>query len=117
LDNCVHYEAKSLFPGHTVTHARDIGWRELSNGDLLAQAAKQFDVVVSVDKKMRYEHILTQLPIPVIELSSKFTRIDDLKLLSPHLESALRAAASHQFIAVHADGRIEALAPRMTGGL
>ena len=63
LDNCVHYKAKSLFPGHEVLHARDLGWRQLSNGELLAQALQHsFDVLVTTDKNIRYEHNLATLP-------------------------------------------------------
>jgi len=54
---------------HDVSHAKDIGWRELSNGALLKQAAKQFDVIVTVDKKMRFEQNVSKLPIPIIELA------------------------------------------------
>ena len=50
LDNCVHYKAKSLFTGHTVSHARDEGWQSLLNGALLFAAAKAFDAMVTVTK-------------------------------------------------------------------
>jgi predicted nuclease of predicted toxin-antitoxin system len=62
LDNCVHYKAKSLFTGHEVSHARDVGWRQLSNGELLAHAAGAFDVLITADKKIRYEQNLERIP-------------------------------------------------------
>jgi predicted nuclease of predicted toxin-antitoxin system len=109
LDNCVHYRAKSLFPGHEVTHARDVGWRALSNGELLAQAAKQFNVLVTTDKNIRNEHNLARLPISVLELNTRFTRIEDLRTLAPFLEVALAACGSYRFISVKADGTMDKL--------
>jgi hypothetical protein len=45
--------------GHTVTKAKDRGWDTLSNGDLLAAAARAgFDVLLTADKNMRFQQIL-----------------------------------------------------------
>jgi len=41
----------------------------LSNGDLLAQAATRFDVVVTTDKHIRHEQNLERLPIAILELN------------------------------------------------
>jgi predicted nuclease of predicted toxin-antitoxin system len=109
LDNCVHYQAKGLFSGHEVLHARDLGWRELSNGELLAKAATEFDVLVTTDKNIRYEHNLSKLPIAVLELNTRFTRISDLRSLAPHLESALAQTRLARFVSVGADGNLQQL--------
>jgi hypothetical protein len=42
--------------GHEVRTAFEIGWSELSNGELLARAEEQFDVFVTTDQQLRYEH-------------------------------------------------------------
>jgi len=109
LDNCVHYKAKSLFPGHDVLHARDVAWRHLSNGDLLAQAALRFDVLVTTDKKIRYEHNLEKLPIAVLELNTRFTRLADLQTLAPYIDSALAATSAYRFVSCAADGTLTKL--------
>jgi hypothetical protein len=110
LDNCVHYKAKSLFVGHEVLHARDVGWRQLANGELLAEAAKAFDVLVTTDKKIRYEQNLERLPIPVLELNTRFTRLQDLQTLSPHLAAALNHTRTFRFVSIGPEGMIEKLA-------
>ena len=112
LDNCVHYGAKTLFPGHDVLHARDLGWRELSNGQLIAQAAAQFDVLATTDKKIRYEQNLSELPIAILELNTRFTRIADLLSLAPHIEAALNATAAFRFVSVRPDGQLDCLGRR-----
>ena len=46
--------ARSL-PGHQVTFARQIGWRELGNGELIQRAEEAgFDLLLSTDKNIRY---------------------------------------------------------------
>ena len=112
LDNCVHYKAKSFFVGHEVLHARDVDWRKFTNGELLAQAAKTFDVLVTTDKKIRHEHNLERLPIPVLELNTRFTRLADLLTLSPYLESALSLTSQFRFVSIGTGGVIETLAER-----
>jgi hypothetical protein len=48
------YRSKRLFPGHKVSHAKDEGWEKLNNGLLLAAAAESdFDVMITVDKKIK----------------------------------------------------------------
>jgi hypothetical protein len=115
LDNRVHYRAKTLFPGHEVSHARDEGWRALANGELLAQAAKRFDVLVTTDKNIRYEHRLDALPVPVIELNSRFKRWLDLQSLSPFFAEALQNTGKYRFVSISEGGAMELLGERKEG--
>ena len=110
LDNCLHYDTKALLAGHEVLHARDVGWQKLANGDLTAAAGKQFDVLITVDKKMRYEQNLAKLPISIIELNTKFGRLHELKAIAPFFEEALIRAKTEHFVVLHSDGRIEIIA-------
>ena len=42
--------------GHEVTLAFQLGWERISNGELLAQAENaQFDVLLTADKRIRYQ--------------------------------------------------------------
>ena len=109
LDNCVHYKAKALFSGHEVFHARDVGWRHLLNGALITQAATRFDVLVTTDKKIRHEQNLDKLPVSVLELNTRFARIEDLRTLAPFLDNALAACLEYRFVSVTPDGLLEKL--------
>ncbi|MDQ6626673.1 MAG: hypothetical protein M3Y69_11155, partial [Verrucomicrobiota bacterium] len=64
----------------------ETGWSELSNGDLLAKAEEQFDVLVTTDKQLRYQQNLTGRRIAIMVLP----HASWLKL-EPH---ALRIAAA-----------------------
>jgi hypothetical protein len=49
-----------VLSSHTVIKAKDRGWDTLSNGDLLKAAERAgFDVVVTADKNMRYQPLLS----------------------------------------------------------
>lgn len=106
LDNCVPYRAKLLFSGHEVSHTADLGWEELRNGALLATASSRFDLLVTTDKKIQHEQNLESLPLPVLELNTRFTRLADLQVLASHIAAALDATACYRFVSVSADGTL-----------
>ena len=39
--------------GHTVSTAFDMGWSQLSNGELLEVAEREFDAFVTTDRNLR----------------------------------------------------------------
>ena len=40
---------RDFLRGHEVVTAFEMGWSELSNGELLAKAEEQFDLIVTTD--------------------------------------------------------------------
>jgi hypothetical protein len=113
LDNCVDWRAGRLFAGHAVSHAKDLGWEELENGKLLTEAAGAgFDVVVTVDKKMRSQQNLDALPVTVFEIDSPDSRLPEIQRLAPFILAALGDCRRYRFISVDQDGRTERLAER-----
>ena len=113
LDNCVPYRAKTLFAGHDVTHAKDVGWGELENGKLLSAAGSAlFDLMVTIDKKIRDQQNLSSLPVTVLEIDSPDSRLPEIQRLAPFILVALPDCAGYRFLSVDRDGRIERLSPR-----
>ena len=54
-----------------MTKAKDRGWDQLSNGDLLAAAEKGgFDVLLTADKNMRYQQNFAGRRIALVVLST-----------------------------------------------
>jgi hypothetical protein len=50
--------------GHDVSFARQIGWHELENGQLIQQAEDaSYDVLLSTDKNIRYQQNLSHRKI------------------------------------------------------
>lgn len=112
LDNCVHKAVKGFFPGHETTTAFQAGLARIENGELLAAAAKLFDVLVTTDKNIRNQQNLAMLPIPVIELAAADTRIEGLLPLAPYCLTALEQTARYWFVSVRPHGSMELKAER-----
>jgi hypothetical protein len=56
---------------HTVEFADQRGWRELSNGDLMAAAEGEgFDVLLTADLNLRYQQNLAGRRIAIVALST-----------------------------------------------
>jgi hypothetical protein len=57
--------------GHTVTKARARGWERISNGELLKAAeAAGFDLLLTTDKRIRYQQNLTSRQIAIVVLGN-----------------------------------------------
>ena len=54
--------------GHEVVTAFEAGWSEISNGDLLEKAEKEFDVLVTTDKQLQYQQNLASRRIAILVL-------------------------------------------------
>ncbi len=50
LDECVDPRVALAFPNHEVRTVSVMGWNRLLNGELLALAARDFDVFATIDK-------------------------------------------------------------------
>lgn len=117
LDHCMDIRAKRLFDGHEVSHTRDLGWQNLSNGTLLSTAAAAgFLVMVTADKNIRHQQHLAALPLAVLELDLPRNRFKDIAPLAPHLPTALEHTRRFAFVSIKPDGTIEHLAERTPAG-
>jgi hypothetical protein len=72
--------AESL-SGHDVTEAIERGWDRISNGELLNVAeAAGFDVLLTTDKRIRYQQNLTGRKIAIVVLRNSTWRVVRLHL-------------------------------------
>jgi len=67
--------------GHEIIEARERGWDRISNGELLKQAeAAGFDVLLTTDKRIRYQQNLKRRKIAIIVLGNSQWRVVRLYL-------------------------------------
>ena len=59
---------RDFLRGHDVATAFEMHWSDLSNGDLLLAAEKQFDVLITTDQQLRYQQNLAARKIAVLVL-------------------------------------------------
>jgi hypothetical protein len=67
-----------LLEGHFVTPVKDMGWDQLSNGNLLKVAQEAaFDLLLTTDQNIRYQQNITNRKIALVVLtgSSKWSRV------------------------------------------
>jgi hypothetical protein len=92
LDECVDSRLAALIPGHIVSTVAAKGWTGITNGKLLTLAQAEFDVFVTVDRKLSFQQHLPKYNVAVILVVSKWKCIDDLIGLVPELLEKLAAA-------------------------
>ena len=64
----------------------------IKNGDLLALAEKEFDVFVTVDRKIAVEQDLTRLTLALILLRARTNRLEHIRPLAGALLEQLEHA-------------------------
>jgi hypothetical protein len=92
VDECVDWRLSRDIVGHEVKTARQMGWSTIENGELLALAAKDFDVFVTVDRNLSFQQNLPAFTIAVIVLRAASNRLADLQPLVPELLALIPTA-------------------------
>ena len=78
------------------------GWVGLTNGKLLALAAAEFDVFVTVDRNLPFQQHLPKFDIAVVLLMAKSNRLADLQALIPNVLTTIPLAVKSQVTRVSA---------------
>jgi len=74
LDECVPWPMHRLLTKHTCTSVQAQGWSGIRNGDLLQRAEGKFDLFITSDQNIRYQHNLAGRVIAILELSTNDLR-------------------------------------------
>jgi hypothetical protein len=77
-----------------------MGWEELNNGDLLRSAeSSAFDVLLTIDRGIRYQQNLTGRKIAVVVLTGA-TKWSRVRLHGERISAAVSAAAPGSYAEV-----------------
>ncbi len=91
--------ARALIAEHEVVEALECGWDRLSNGELLTRAEEAgFAVLLTADKRIRYQQNLKRRRIAIVVLGNPTWRI-----LRRHLDrvaEAVNAATPGSYVEV-----------------
>ena len=77
--------------GHECETVRDAGFSGKENGELLALAEEHFDVLVTIDKNIKYQQNMTGRNIAILIIRPASNDLDDIR---PHVPNALVALQS-----------------------
>ncbi len=81
LDECVDWRLSRDILDHEVKTARQMGWSSIVNGDLPTLAAAEFDVFVTVDRKLAFQQHVPSFTIAVIVLRARSNPLKTLQSL------------------------------------
>lgn len=85
LDESLPRDLSNLLLGHEVMTVQKAGWSGIKNGKLLTLAARTFEVFITADRNIEFQQNLLTLPITIIVLQLRKTRIQEIKPLIPEL--------------------------------
>ena len=90
IDECAPRALKSFLSkhGHESLTVQEAGWSGKENGELLALAETEFDVLVTLDTNLRYQQNLTGRRIAILVLLGRSNRLSEL---SRHFPVCLEA--------------------------
>src|ERR1035438_10840283 len=75
LDECVNPRLRLAFPGDEVKSAAEMGWRALTNGALMREAAPRFDVLVTLDQNLQFQNQTGKYPMGIVVLITQFNHV------------------------------------------
>ena len=89
LDQGTPAPLRTVLGGHQVSTVYELGWSTLSNGELLAAAEDEFDVLVTTDRSLRHQQNLTGRRLSILILpTTSWPRLRE------HTETILRETLS-----------------------
>ena len=103
LDESVPVQVRNALKGHKVFTAVEMGWRGISNGDLLDRAEPEgFQLIIVADKNFQHQQNLEGRRIAILELWTNHR-----PTLEKHFQRILAAADSAtggQFVVLNEKG-------------
>ena len=100
IDESVNVRLRHHFPGHDAQTVDYMGWKGFDNGDLLALAVQEFDVMITRDRRIPDHHNIADLDISVIVLYARSNSMRDLLPLVPEVLESLQNIGPGQVIRI-----------------
>ena len=89
LDECVDQRFRRELVGHDVATVQEAGWAGKKNGELLALAAKAYQIFITVDRNLYFQQNFSSFNIAVLVLAARTNRLADLRPLAQDVLSEL----------------------------
>jgi hypothetical protein len=96
LDECVNPRLRLAFPGDTVKTVAEMGWRSLTNGRLMDQAAPNFDVFVTLDQNLQFQNPAGRYPLGMVVLVTRFNHLSAYRPQFAEIRDVVRRTKAGQ---------------------
>ncbi len=97
LDECVTRHLKSHLTDHEVFTVREMNWSGIKNGNLIILCAEHgFDILLSIDKNLQYQHNLDRYSVIIVVLNSSTSKVEELVTFLPTFRKQLQSLMKHK---------------------
>lgn len=110
VDECVNRRLMRRLTGHTFVHIADTPLRSTKNGALLRAVAPDYDVFLTRDRSIPFQHNPKRLPLAFVILRARSNSLADLLPLLPDVLAALDRVAERSY----APGDVYEIVPEQT---
>ena len=100
IDECLDWRLCHALIKHDCSSVHDAGWEGLTNGRLLQEAEKEFDVFLTGDRNLRFQQNIARLQLAVIVLETRSTRLVDTLPLIPLLLTVLKTIRPGEIVRI-----------------
>jgi len=102
IDECVDPRVKTLLLDHLAATVHDQGWAAFEDGVLLAAAEREFDVLVTIDRKLEFQQNLAKFRIGVVVVRVPKNQLRYFQVIREELLWAIQRVQAGEV--VHVDG-------------
>jgi predicted nuclease of predicted toxin-antitoxin system len=102
IDECLPAALRGTLTamGHECETVRRAGYGSKKNGELLSLAEGRWDVLLTSDRRIKYQQNMTGRSVAVVVLCAKSNRMQDLLPLIPGCAQALLSISPGQIVEV-----------------
>jgi hypothetical protein len=100
VDACVDPRVAELLGAHQVKTAHQLGWHGLKDNVLLSRLQGHFDVLVTIDRGIEFEHNLGKLRLAIVVVHVEKNKIEFYRPLAAALLEAIDRLAPGEVIHV-----------------
>ena len=87
---------RDCLSGHSIQTAHELGWSKLKNGELLNEAEKQFDLLVTTDRHLRFQQNLADRRLAILVLPT--TNWPHLRTETERIAAAVNSLKPGQYL-------------------
>lgn len=100
IDECLNWRLGRALAGHYCVSVQRMGWSGLKNGRLLLLAQEQFDVFLTGDRNLSFQHTTLEFRIGVVVLAARSTQLHRTLQLMPKVMALLPTLQPGQVVTV-----------------
>lgn len=108
LDENIPVQLKAALPGHLVksVNDRDVGWKNIKNGLLLAEMEGRFDLLITADRNMYAQQNLSGRRFSILVLPTN--RRKDVLALADRIVDVIDDLTTGTYLVLETTGNVHA---------